>query len=176
MRERLHFLSIIIPVYNEEENIPLLHERLSLVMKEQNFSYEVIYVDDGSRDGTFVQLKSLVMQDQRVQVVRLRRNFGQTAALAAGVDYSTGEILLFMDGDLQNDPLDIPRLLAKLDEGYDVVSGWRKHRQDGQLNRKLPSRVANRLISRVTGVHLHDYRLYLEVLSVGGLSAPAPLW
>jgi glycosyltransferase involved in cell wall biosynthesis len=162
MRERLHYLSVIIPVYNEEENIPLLHERLSRVMKEQNFSYEVMYVDDGSNDGTFAQLQSLAMQDQQVRVLRLRRNFGQTAALAAGVDYSTGEILMFMDGDLQNDPIDIPRLLAKLDEGYDLVSGWRKHRQDGQLNRKLPSRLANRLISWVTGVHLHDYGCTLK--------------
>jgi glycosyltransferase involved in cell wall biosynthesis len=162
MRERLHYLSVIIPVYNEIENIPLLHERLSRVLKEQNFSYEVIYVDDGSKDGTFAQLQSLVKQDQQVRVVRLRRNFGQTAALAAGIDYSRGEILLFMDGDLQNDPIDIPRLLAKLDEGYDLVSGWRKHRQDGQLNRKLPSRLANRLISWVTGVHLHDYGCTLK--------------
>jgi glycosyltransferase involved in cell wall biosynthesis len=162
MRERQQYLSVIIPVYNEEENIPLLHERLSRVMKEQNFSYEVIYVDDGSRDGTFAQLQSLAMQDQQVRVVRLRRNFGQTAALAAGIDYSSGEILLFMDGDMQNDPIDIPRLLAKLEEGYDLVSGWRKHRQDGQLNRKLPSRLANRLISWVTGVHLHDYGCTLK--------------
>jgi glycosyltransferase involved in cell wall biosynthesis len=102
------------------------------------------------------------MQDQKAQVIRLRRNFGQTAALAAGVDHSTGEILVFMDGDLQNDPVDIPRLLAKLDEGYDVVSGWRKHRQDGELNRKLPSRLANQLISKVTGVHLHDYGCTLK--------------
>ncbi len=162
MRERLNYLSIIIPVYNEEESVPLLHERISRVMKEQDFSYEVIYVDDGSSDGTFSQLQSVAMQDQCVQIVRLRRNFGQTAALAAGVDYSTGEILVFMDGDLQNDPIDIPRLLAKLDEGYDVVSGWRKHRQDGQINRKLPSLVANRLISWVTGVHLHDYGCTLK--------------
>ncbi|MFL5627258.1 MAG: glycosyltransferase family 2 protein [Ktedonobacteraceae bacterium] len=162
MRERLHYLSIIIPVYNEEESVPLLHEHISRVMKEQDFSYEVIYVDDGSSDGTFSQLQSLAMQDQRVQIVRLRRNFGQTAALAAGVDHSTGEILVFMDGDLQNDPIDIPRLLAKLDEGYDVVSGWRKQRQDGQINRKLPSRVANQLISWVTGVHLHDYGCTLK--------------
>ncbi len=162
MKERSNFLTIIIPVYNEEESIPLLHERLSRVMKEQELSYEIIYVDDGSSDGTFSQLQTVTMQDQKVQVIRLRRNFGQTAALAAGVDHSTGEILVFMDGDLQNDPVDIPRLLAKLDEGYDVVSGWRKHRQDGELSRKLPSRLANQLISRVTGVYLHDYGCTLK--------------
>jgi glycosyltransferase involved in cell wall biosynthesis len=162
MRERIHYLSIIIPVYNEEESVPILHERLSQVMQGQSFAYEIIYVDDGSRDGTFAQLRSLALQDQRVKAVRLRRNFGQTAALAAGVDFSSGELLIFMDGDLQNDPIDIPRLLAQMNEGYDVVSGWRKHRQDGQFDRKLPSLLANRLISWVTGVHLHDYGCTLK--------------
>jgi glycosyltransferase involved in cell wall biosynthesis len=162
MLERSVYLSVIIPVYNEEESIPLLHERLSWVLKERNYSYEVVYVDDGSTDGTFSQLQSLAMRDQQVRVIQLRRNFGQTAAIAAGVDYSTGQILVFMDGDLQNDPIDIPRLLAKLDDGYDVVSGWRKNRKDAQLSRKLPSRLANRLISRLTGVHLHDYGCSLK--------------
>lgn len=162
MLERANYLSIVIPVYNEEENIPLLHERLVRILKEQNYSFEVIYVDDGSTDGTFTQLQSLAMRDQQVQVIQLRRNFGQTAALAAGVDHSTGKILVFMDGDLQNDPVDIPRLLAKLDEGYDVVSGWRKDRKDAPLSRNLPSFLANRLISRLTGVHLHDYGCSLK--------------
>src|SRR5258708_35565014 len=162
MKERSNFLTIIIPVYNEEESIPLLHERLSRVMKEQELSYEIIYVDDGSSDGTFSQVQTVTMQDQKVQVIRLRRNFGQTAALAAGVDHSTGEILVFMDGDLQNDPVDIPRLLAKLDEGYDVVSGWRKNRQDARFSRKLPSILANKLISSLTGIHLHDYGCTLK--------------
>ncbi len=162
MLERTIYLSVIIPVYNEEENIPLLHECLSRVLKEQNFSYEVIYVDDGSTDGTFAQLQSLAMRDQQLRVIQLRRNFGQTAAFAAGVDYSVGQILVFMDGDLQNDPIDIPRLLAKLDDGYDVVSGWRKDRKDAQLSRILPSRLANWLISQVTGVHLHDYGCSLK--------------
>src|SRR5438128_82638 len=156
------YLSLVIPVYNEEENIPLLHERISQVLSKQHFSYEVIYVDDGSQDGTFSQLHHLAASDSSVSAIRLRRNFGQTAAICAGVAHSTGEILVFMDGDLQNDPIDIPRLLAKLEEGYDVVSGWRKHRQDGELNRKLPSRLANQLISRVTGVHLHDYGCTLK--------------
>lgn len=155
-------LSIIIPVYNEEESIPSLHENLHLVLEKQNLPYEVIYVDDGSTDGTFPQLHRLVSSDQHTQVIRLRRNFGQTAAISAGVAHSAGEILVFMDADLQNDPVDIPRLLAKLAEGYDVVSGWRKNRKDASLSRKLPSWVANRLISEVTGVYLHDYGCTLK--------------
>ena len=159
---RSKYVSIIIPVYNEEENIPLLHERIQQVMEKQQFSYEIIYVDDGSKDATFVQLKRLVMLDEHVQVVHFRRNFGQTAAIAAGAANSNGEILIFMDGDLQNDPVDIPRLLVKLDEGYDVVSGWRKNRQDARFSRKLPSILANKLISHVTGIHLHDYGCTLK--------------
>ncbi len=156
------YLSVIVPVYNEEENIPLLHESIQRVLSQQEFSYEVIYVDDGSTDGTFAKLRVLVDNNQHIQIVRLRRNFGQTAALAAGVAQSQGAILVFMDGDLQNDPIDITRLLAKLEEGYDVVSGWRKQRQDAQLSRKLPSMLANKLISKVTGVHLHDYGCTLK--------------
>jgi glycosyltransferase involved in cell wall biosynthesis len=155
-------LSIIIPVYNEEESVPLLHERLSRTVKELELSYEIIYVDDGSSDGSFKQLQALVGRDQHVRVVQLRRNFGQTAAMSAGVDHSTGQVLIFMDGDLQNDPIDIPRLLAKLDEGYDVVSGWRKNRQDAAISRKLPSMIANKLISKITGVQLHDYGCTLK--------------
>ena len=157
------YLSIVVPIYNEEQNILLLHEAIKRVLREQDFSYEIIYVDDGSTDRTFSQLESIALDDQQTQVIRLRRNFGQTAAIAAGVDHSTGEILIFMDGDLQNDPLDIPRLLAKLNEGYDVVSGWRKRRQDAQVSRKLPSWIANRIISKVTGVYLHDYGCTLKV-------------
>src|SRR5712691_692786 len=157
-----HYLSVIIPVYNEEEIIPLLHEAISRVLKEQVFSYEVIYVDDGSTDNSFARLDHLSVHDRHVQVVRLRRNFGQTAAISAGVAHSVGEILVFMDGDLQNDPVDIPRLLAKLEEGYDVVSGWRKQRKDAQLSRKLPSWLANKIIARVTGVFLHDYGCTLK--------------
>jgi glycosyltransferase involved in cell wall biosynthesis len=154
--ERFIDLSLIIPIFNEEENVLLLHERIKSVLEEQSFSYEVIYVDDGSTDNTIMLLQSIVAHDALVKVVQLRRNFGQTAAIAAGVDHSCGEVLIFMDGDLQNDPVDIPRLLAKLNEGYDVVSGWRKNRQDAQLSRKLPSWLANRLIAKVTGVGLHD--------------------
>lgn len=161
MIEKSKYLSIIIPIYNEEGSISLLNESIRQVLKQQDFSYEVIYVDDGSTDGTFQQLNQLA-RDEHVRVVRLRRNFGQTAAIAAGIAYSTGEILVFMDGDLQNDPIDIPRLLAKIEEGYDVVSGWRKNRKDARLSRKLPSRLANRLISKVTGVYLHDYGCTLK--------------
>ena len=156
------YLSVIVPVYNEEENVLLLHEKMNNVLREQDFSYEVIYVDDGSTDGTFPQLQKLVVHDPFMKVVRLRRNFGQTAAISAGVAHSTGEILVFMDGDLQNDPIDIPRLLAKLEDGYDVVSGWRKNRKDAKISRKLPSFVANYLISKTTGVHLHDYGCTLK--------------
>lgn len=160
--EHTPYLSVIVPVYNEEENILLLHTSLTRVLREMDASYEVVYVDDGSTDGTFIQIKYLVVSDPHIRVVRLRRNFGQTAAISAGVAHSTGENLIFMDGDLQNDPIDIPRLLAKLEEGYDVVSGWRKHRQDAQISRKLPSWLANRIISRVTGVYLHDYGCTLK--------------
>ena len=156
------FLSIIIPMLNEEKNIPLLHARVSQVMKEQQYSYEVIYVDDGSTDGSFQQLSRLALFDPHTRVIQLRRNFGQTAAISAGVHHSAGEILVFMDGDMQNDPVDIPRLLAKLDEGYDVVSGWRKHRKDARFSRKLPSWLANRLISKVSGTYLHDYGCTLK--------------
>lgn len=155
-------LSVIVPVYNEEDNIPLLHANISQVLKEQQIRYEVIYVDDGSTDHTFQQLGRQAIIDPTVHVIRLRRNFGQTAAISAGVHHSTGEMLVFMDGDLQNDPVDIPRLLAKLDEGYDVVSGWRKNRKDAQMSRKLPSWLANRLISKVSGTHLHDYGCTLK--------------
>ncbi len=162
MRIHSKYLSVIIPVYNEEENVPLLHERLHQVLIQQHFSYEVIYIDDGSKDDTFGQLQRLAEHDEHVRVIRFRRNFGQTAAMSAGVAHSTGEILVFMDGDLQNDPLDIPRLLAKIHDGYDVVSGWRKDRQDAQWSRKFPSLLANKLIAKVTGVHLHDYGCTLK--------------
>src|SRR5579863_5598654 len=162
------FLSVIIPVFNEEDNISLLHTSLSRVLQEQGVgtrfieSYEVIYVDDGSTDDSFQQLSKLAAIDTHVRVVKLRRNFGQTAAISAGIHHSAGEVLVFMDGDLQNDPIDIPRLLAKLDEGYDVVSGWRKQRKDASLSRKLPSQIANRLIAKVTGISLHDYGCTLK--------------
>ncbi len=161
MLETSRYLSVVVPVYNEEESIQLLHTHLRQVLQNQDFSSEIIYVDDGSTDRSFEELTRL-LDDPSVQVVRLRRNFGQTAAIAAGVAHSRGEIVVCMDADLQNDPLDIPRLLEKIAEGYDVVSGWRKNRRDALLSRKFPSWLANRLISIVTGVHLHDYGCTLK--------------
>jgi glycosyltransferase involved in cell wall biosynthesis len=155
-------LSVIVPIYNEEENIPPLHDELREVLEGLDQPYEVVYVDDGSSDGSFELLRAIAEAEPHVQVIRFRRNFGQTAALAAGIDASVGEILVFMDGDRQNDPHAIPSMLAKLDEGYDVISGWRKNRHDAALTRKLPSRVANMLISAVSGVHLNDYGCTLK--------------
>ena len=156
-------LSIVVPIYNEVENVPELHAELYGVLSEYGRPFEIIYVDDGSRDGSFALLKGLAELHPEVAVIQFRRNFGQTAALAAGMEAARNDILIFMDGDLQNDPADIPRLVATLEEGeYDVVSGWRKHRQDRAINRKIPSRIANRLISYVSGVELHDYGCTLK--------------
>ncbi|RII29157.1 MAG: glycosyltransferase [Geobacter sp.] len=155
-------LSIVVPIYNEEENISALHESIQKALASTSLEYELILVDDGSSDGSFPLLKELAAWDKRVKVIRFRRNFGQTAAMAAGFDVSTGEVVVPMDGDLQNDPADIPLLLAKIHEGYDVVSGWRRDRQDTFINRKLPSIIANGIISRMTGVHLHDYGCTLK--------------
>jgi glycosyltransferase involved in cell wall biosynthesis len=154
-------VSVVIPLLNEEETLPLLHERVRAALDELGHAFEIVYVDDGSTDGTFERLTAIADGDPHVRVVRFRRNFGQTAALQAGIDYSRGEKLVFMDGDLQNDPADIGRLLQALDQGYDVVSGWRKNRQDS-IMRRLPSRIANSLISRVTGVVLKDYGCTLK--------------
>ena len=156
-------LSIVVPVYNERENLALLHEAIHRALADCRYPWEVVLVDDGSTDGSAEVLRRLAAEDpDRVRVVFLRRNFGQTAAIAAGIDHAQGEIIVLMDADLQNDPADIPLLLAKLDEGYDVVSGWRKDRKDAFLTRTLPSRLANALISWVTGVHLHDYGCTLK--------------
>lgn len=155
-------VSVIAPVYNEEGNLAPLHEKLTQVLESLGRSFEIVYVDDGSRDQSFAELAAIAAADQRARVVQLRRNFGQTAAIAAGIDHARGAVFVFIDADLQNDPADIPRLLALIDEGYDVVSGWRKNRQDAAISRKLPSHIANGLISRVTGVHLHDYGCTLK--------------
>ena len=155
-------LSIVVPIYNEEDNIPILHGRICEALASSGLAYELILVDDGSSDNSFAALQLAASRDPRVKVVRLRRNFGQTAAMAAGFDSATGRVVMPMDGDLQNDPLDIPLLLARIDEGYDVVSGWRKDRKDTFLNRRLPSILANSFISRMTGVHLHDYGCTLK--------------
>ncbi len=155
-------ISVVIPLYNEEESIPELYRSLTEALEALGRPYEIIIVDDGSTDGSFPLLRQLAAEDERLKVVRLRRNFGQTAAFAAGFDHARGDIIVTMDADLQNDPRDIPKLLAKIDEGYDIVSGWRVNRQDRFLDRKLPSMIANRLISNVTDVRLHDYGCSLK--------------
>lgn len=156
-------LSLIIPVYNEEENLPILMEAICVSLQPVNREWEVIFVDDGSSDRSLEILKRLVADDpEHVRVLVFRRNFGQTAAIAAGIDHSRGSIIVLLDADLQNDPDDIPLLLAKLDEGYDLVSGWRRDRKDSRLTRTIPSNIANGLISWVTGVHLHDYGCTLK--------------
>ena len=154
-------LSVIIPVYNEVENIDEMHAALRGALSA--FDHELILVDDGSTDGTVERLEALAAQDrEHTVVVEFRRNFGQTAAIAAGIDHASGEVIVLIDADLQEDPADIPMLVAKIEEGYDVVSGWRKARKDAFLTRTLPSRIANALISRVTGVRLHDYGCTLK--------------
>ena len=155
-------ISITIPVYNEAGNIEPLHERLVAALEPLGRPYEVILVNDGSNDGSDALLDALAKRDPRMKVVHFRRNFGQTAAMMAGINYASGDIIIPMDGDLQNDPADIAKLLAKLDEGYDVVSGWRQDRKDNALSRNIPSRVANSLISAIYGVHLHDYGCSLK--------------
>ncbi len=155
-------LSVIIPVLNEAENLPELNDALRAAL--QGIDYQIVYVDDGSTDGSVPKLAAFAAAEPtRVTVVEFRRNYGQTAAIAAGIDFADGELIALIDADLQEDPADIPRLMAKIDEGYDVVSGWRRHRQDSFLTRTFPSRVANGLISWVTGVHLHDYGCTLKV-------------
>ncbi|MCL4267980.1 MAG: glycosyltransferase family 2 protein [Anaerolineales bacterium] len=156
-------LSLVIPVFNEQDNLPLLFEALYPTMNSLGKTWEAIFVDDGSRDNSLSILKEYAEKDpEHVRVVSFRRNFGQTAAIAAGLDYSEGEIIILLDADMQNDPEDIPMLLAKLDEGYDLVSGWRKNRKDDALTRNFPSMLANKLISWVTGVELHDYGCTLK--------------
>ena len=155
-------VSIFLPVYNEEPNLLPLHAKLDEALKTLDRPAEIVYVDDGSTDGSLKILREIAEVDRRVRVVALRRNYGQTAAMAAGIDAASGKVLIPMDADLQNDPADIKRLLEKLDEGYDVVSGWRKNRQDKMFTRKIPSMIANRLISWIGGVPLHDYGCSLK--------------
>lgn len=154
-------ISVVIPLYNEEENVEILHKRIKEVLDNTGYTYEILYVDDGSRDKTLDYLEEIQKNDKNVIVLSLRRNFGQTAAFAAGFDLSRGDIVVTMDGDLQNDPSDIPRLVEAL-KGYDLVSGWRKKRKDPFFSRRLPSMIANWLISKVTGVRLHDYGCSLK--------------
>ena len=149
--------SIVVPFHNEEENVTVLYARLKQVMEQVGESFELVLVEDGSNDRTYKLLEEIAAVDSRVLVVKLRRNFGQTSALAAGFDHATGEFILAMDGDLQHDPNDIPSFLEKLEEGYDVVSGWRKERVDSFLMRRIPSRCANWLMAWLSGVDIHDF-------------------
>jgi glycosyltransferase involved in cell wall biosynthesis len=170
-------LSVIIPIYNEEKNLTELYHELSTTLKTLTLPYEVIFVDDGSSDNSYTILKDIAEKDKNVKLIRLARNYGQTVALSAGIKFSSNALIITMDGDLQNDPRDIPKLLIKLqNENYDIVSGWRKKRRDPLITRKLPSEVANWFISKVTGAKLHDYgctlkiykREYLENISIYG--------
>lgn len=155
-------ISVVIPFFNEKNNILPLYQKISIELPLLQRPFEVIMVDDGSVDGSDELLAEVAVKDSRFKLVSLRRNFGQTAAMMAGIDAAQGDIIVPMDGDLQNDPADIRRLIEKLEEGFDVVSGWRKDRRDAELRRNLPSRIANRLISYISGVHLHDYGCSLK--------------
>ena len=154
--------SIVVPIYNEQESIAELYRSITVALDDIDPCYEIIMVDDGSKDGSYAILRDLAARDERLKVIRFRRNFGQTAAMSAGFDAASGAIIIPMDGDLQNDPADIPRLIEKIREGYDVVSGWRNDRKDTFITRKIPSILANALISSSTGVHLHDYGCTLK--------------
>jgi len=155
-------ISIIIPIYNEVDNIELLSDKIFNCIKKANLDSEVIFINDGSNDGSDKKLKSVINKYKRLSVITLKRNFGQTAAIQAGFDNAKGEIIVALDGDLQNDPEDISKLIKKIEEGYDVVSGWRKNRKDASLSRILPSKIANFLISKISGVNLHDYGCTLK--------------
>lgn len=155
-------ISAVVPIYDEVESLPHLIDAIANALSQQTLSYEIICVDDGSKDGSSELLKQLTQNRADLKAILLRRNYGQTAAIAAGFKYAQGQTVVTLDGDLQNDPADIPRLVAKLNEGYDLVSGWRQNRQDARLTRLIPSKIANLLIGRVTGVELHDYGCSLK--------------
>ena len=162
MADTLPEVSVVIPLYNEEELVEPLYEELSASMDSLNRPYEVIVIDDGSGDASFDRLRAVYARDQHWKIIRFRRNYGQTAALSAGFTQAQGEIVITLDADLQNDPRDIPKILAKMDEGYDIVSGWRRDRKEPFFSRRLPSMIANRMISASTGVSLHDYGCTLK--------------
>jgi glycosyltransferase involved in cell wall biosynthesis len=157
-------VSVVVPIYNELENISPLYQQLAAVLPSLSQPWEIVFVDDGSRDGTSARLAEIAARDARVKVVQFRRNYGQTAAMQAGIHHSTADIIVTLDGDLQNDPLDIPLLVQKIDEGYDLVHGWRKLRQDTLLTRKIPSKIANWLIARVTRFPIHDLGCTLKAI------------
>jgi glycosyltransferase involved in cell wall biosynthesis len=155
-------ISVVVPVYNEEESVAELYERSKAVLAQLGRPWEIIFVDDGSQDRSPQVMETISRADSHVKAIKLRRNFGQTAALAAGIDHAQGSVIIPMDADLQNDPTDIPRLLSRLEEGYDIVSGWRRSRKDSFFSRSLPSLLANKLASRVSGVPLHNYGCTLK--------------
>ena len=157
-------VSVVVPVYNEEDNISLLHQGITDVLSSQDQRYEILYVNDGSSDESAQKLNHLASVDSRVRVLHLRRNFGQTAAMSAGLEHAVGDAIVTMDADLQNDPVDIPKMLEKLDEGYDLVHGWRRKRQDKFWTRKVPSKIANWLIAKVTGFPVRDLGCTLKVM------------
>jgi len=165
MSEALLDLSVVAPIYNEEESIPHLLAEIHRALDGTGLSFEIVLIDDGSVDGSFRVLEACATSDPALVVIRFRRNFGQTAALQAGLDAARGRRVVLLDADLQNDPADIPRMLAKLDEGFDLVAGWRADRKDTFWNRRLPSMIANRLISSITKVHLHDYGCTLKAMN-----------
>ena len=162
MSELNNLISIVIPIYNESESINLLVSEIIDVMNVNNINFEIILVNDGSSDETFNILSKLSLNLQHVIIINLRKNYGQTAAMAAGFDYSSGEIIITLDGDLQNDPHDIPKLIEKIEEGYDLICGWRYERKDKLINRRIPSKIANKIIGFVTGISLHDYGCSLK--------------
>ena len=162
---RMNGISVVVPVYNEEENVVESYREIRGVLSGMNMPFEIIFVDDGSRDATVANLTREGAGDPSLRIVQFRRNFGQTAAMAAGFDHTRYDIVVALDGDLQNDPAEIPQMVAKLNEGYDMVAGWRKFRQDKFLSRKLPSKIANWIISRTTRVQLHDYGCTLKVMT-----------
>lgn len=165
IEEVMKGISVVVPVYNEEDNVADSYVEISQVLRSMKRPYEILFVDDGSRDETLRRLQAVSAGDPSVRIIEFRRNFGQTAAMAAGFDHARLEIVVTLDGDLQNDPAEIPAMVAKLEEGYDLVAGWRKHRQDKLISRKLPSMLANRLISASTNVRLHDYGCTLKVMT-----------
>jgi len=160
----MYDVSIVVPIYNEQENVSLLIDEIRTAMERDTRSWELLFVDDGSMDGTTELLKAAAREDERIRVVCFRRNFGQTAAMQAGIQHAAGSVIVTMDGDLQNDPADIGAMLDRIDQGADLVLGWRKKRQDALLNRKIPSRIANWLISQATGVRVHDLGCTLKAM------------
>ena len=164
-------ISVIIPVYNESESIGFLLDEVIDVMASHNFNFELIVVNDGSKDNTHKVLKQLSFKIKELLVISLRKNYGQTAAMSAGFDNSKGDIIITLDGDLQNDPNDIPTLISEINNGYDLICGWRIDRKDKLINRKIPSKIANKLIAHVTGLKLHDYGCSLKAVSYTHLRA-----